>query len=113
MELKDWLTLAAGSFIQHIPQLLVIAAGLVFCVLKLKKSPQASRVALAGLIILFFTQIVGVFLPALFTRIMLSYRDNAQSVGLVNMTIGFIYSLVSAIGLGAVIYAVWIGRNAK
>lgn len=113
MDLKDWFTIAAGSFIQHIPQLLVITAGIVFCIFNLKKFRQASRIALAGLIILFLTQIVGVFLPALFTQIMLSYRDNTQTMGLVNMSIGFIYSLISAVGLGAVIYAVWIGRNAE
>lgn len=111
MEITNWISLVGGSFFQHIPQFLVIIAGLVFCFSNLKKFPQASRTAIVGLIILFLMNIVGMLLPAIYTYFTISMRESARNVGYFSMIIGFFYSLISAAGLGLLIYAVWIGRK--
>jgi len=111
MEMTNWISLVGGSFFQHIPQFLVIAAGLAFGLSNLRKFPRASRTAIAGLIILFLMNVVGMFLPAIYTYFAVSMRESARNVGYFSMIIGFFYSLISAVGLGLVIYAVYIGRN--
>ena len=111
MDMTNWLTVIGGSFVQQLPHLLVTIAGLIFCFLNLKKFPRASRTALIGLIILLLTHIAGMFLPALYTYLMISARESARNVGYLTVVIGFFYSLISAAGLGLVIYAVWLGRK--
>lgn len=110
-DIGSWLSLVGGSFVQHLPQFIVIIGGLAFCFINRQKFPQASRTAIIGLIILFFMNIVGIFLPAIYTYLMVSARESARNIGYFTMIIGFFYSLLSAFGLGFVIYAVWIGRN--
>lgn len=111
MDLTNWATIIGGSFFQQLPYFLVTIAGLIFSFLNLKKFPRASRMAMIGLIILLFMHIVGVFLPALSTYLIISARESARNVGYFSMVVGFFYSLISAVGLGLVIYAVWIGRK--
>lgn len=113
MEITSWISLVGGSFVQHLPQFLVIIAGLAFCFLNLKKFPQTSRTAAVGLIILFLMNIVGMFLPAIYTYLMVSACESSQNIGYLTMIIGFFFSLMNAVGLGLVIYAVWIGRKSE
>ncbi len=111
MDISNWLSLVGGSFVQHIPHLLVIGLGLVFCFLKLKNFPKASRTAMIGLAILFIINLIGIFLPAIFVQISYSFRDDISTVGIINFAVGFIFSLIGAVGLALVIYAVWLGRD--
>lgn len=111
LSMTNWISLVGGALVQQIPNFLVICAGLAYCFLNLRKSPKASKTALIGLLILFFVHIAALFLPVIFTQMAFSMRDNIQTVGMLNMAIGFVYSLIGAVGLGFVIYAVWIGRK--
>ena len=111
MDMTNWATLIGGSFFQQLPHFLVTIAGLIFSFLNLKKFPRASRMAMIGLIILLLMHIVRIFLPALSTYLIISAGESARNAGYFSLIIGFLYSLISAVGLGLVIYAVWVGRN--
>lgn len=111
MDMTNWLTILGGSFVQQFPYLLVTIAGLIFSFLNLKKFPRASRTAMIGLIILLLTHIVGMFLPAIYTYLAISARESARNIGYLTVIVGFFFSLISAAGLGLVIYAVWLGRK--
>lgn len=113
MEILYWFSLVGGAFVQQLPYLLVIGAGLIFSFSKLDKYPKAAKFSLIGLAILFVTHFAGLFLPAIFTQVMMSNRDNMQTIGFINLVIGFVFSLAGAVGLGLVIYAAWMGRNSE
>jgi hypothetical protein len=105
------LRLIGGAFIQRLPEFLVIFAGLAFCFFNRKKSPAASRPALAGLIVLLIINITGIFLPVLFTQMARSFQGNLTTYEIISVGVGFAFSLVGSIGLGLIIYAVWTGRK--
>lgn len=109
--MTNWAAIIGGSFIQQLPHFLVTIAGLIFSFSNLKKFPRASRTAMIGLMILLLTNIVGIFLPALSTYLMISARSSVRNIGYLNVVVGFFYSLISAVGLALVVYAVWLGRD--
>lgn len=109
--MTNWAAIIGGAFFQQLPHFLVTVAGLIFSFLNLEKFPRASRTAMIGLIILLLMHIAGVFLPAFSTYLIISARENARNVGYFSLVVGFFYSLISAVGLGLVIYAVWLGRK--
>lgn len=111
MDMTNWAMIIGGSLFQQLPHLLVAIAGLIFSFLNLKKFPRASRTAMIGLIILLLAHIAGIFLPALSTYLIISARESARNAGYLTTVIGFFYSLICAVGLGIVIYAVWLGRK--
>jgi hypothetical protein len=111
IDLGNFLSITGGAFLQRLPMLLVILAGLAFCFFNLKTSPAASRMTLIGLIILLISNIVSVFLPVLFTQMALSYRDDLMTYGIISIAVGFVFSLIGSIGLGLIIYSVWVGRK--
>lgn len=111
--MQNWLSIIGSSLVVHLPMILVIGVGIFFCFSNLQKHPKAARTALIGLFILLFVHFIGIFLPAIYTWISLSMRGNWTAYGFITIISGFIVSLIGAVGLGLVIYAVWKEREPR
>lgn len=99
------------SFIAVLPQLLVIIAGIVFCFFNMAKSPQAGKFALSGLGVMLLMILFGLAFSYVQVQLPLWYRDSYQTIGYINFAVGTARSIFWSVGLGLILYAVWVGRS--
>ena len=111
MELNQLLYLLMTSLLRQLPQFIVLIVGIVMCFSNRAKAPKASKMALAGLIILFMTDLLGTAIFLFQVYMPLWLNTSMQTVGYVNFAVGFVLSIIAAGGLGLIIYAVWTERN--
>ena len=105
------ISLLIGSFFQRLPELIVILAGSVFCFFNMKKAPAASRLTLIGLMILLIINLTSVFIPLITTRLVTAYHDDLTTYAMINIALGFVFSLIGSAALGLIISSVWLGRK--
>lgn len=111
METQQVLYLLLIAFTRQLPQFIVIIIGIVLCFSNRAKSPKASKIALSGLLILLLTYFLGValFLIQIYLPILMNKSGNEAVY--ISSALGILFSLLPAIGLGLIIYAVWAGRD--
>lgn len=111
MEFQQIAYFVFSSIIRQLPQLIVIVIGLFLCFSNRAKYPKASKMALGGLFILLVSQILGTALFLFQVYLPLWYRDSYEKVGYINFAAGTLLSIITAAGLGLIIYAVWAERG--
>lgn len=111
MDIQHTIILLLNAFVRSLPQFVVIGIGIFLCFSNRAKYPKASKTALGGLIVLLVSDLLGLLAFVLQVYLPLWLEGAYQTAAYIGFVIGFILSAISAIGLGLVIYAVWIERR--
>lgn len=103
-----------SSLAVMLPQLIVIIIGIIFAVTNFSKTPQASKLAIAGLGIMFLIGILGLVVTAIQINLPGWYGTQSYAtISNVSTAVRFVLNIIWAAGLGLLIYSVWSGRNEK
>lgn len=111
METSQMLYLLLTSFARQLPYFLILIVGIVLSFSNRAKFPRAGNMALAGLFILLFTDVIGTVVYLVQIYLPIWFHTSYETVGYIGFAIGFVLSLISALGLGLVTYAIWTDRN--
>lgn len=111
METQQVAYLLLSSIVRQLPEIIVLIIGLVWCFSNRAKYPKAGKIALGGLFILLASRILGTAIFLLQVYLPVWYRDSYQTFSYINFAVGILFSIVSAAGLGLIIYAVWAERD--
>ena len=111
MEIRQVLYLLLTGFIRQLPQFIVLITGIALCFSNRAKYPKASRIALGGLFILLITDLIGIAIFLFQVYLPFWTSGSAKAFGYINFAVGIVFSIISAGGLGLIIYAVWTERD--
>lgn len=99
------------TIVRGLPQLIVIGFGIFLCLSNRAKYPKASKTTLGGLIILLVATLLGLGASIFSVYSMVWFRDSFNAVSYATFAVSVLLSVISAVGLGLVIYAVWTERG--
>ena len=110
MEGYDYLRIVFVQTIYHLPIFIILIVGLALSLIRYRKYPKVSLIVAIACITLFLLNVVSIFLPVLTTYL---YRggQNINSVTYLSYFLNFLVSLLSAAGIGLLIFAVWRERS--
>jgi hypothetical protein len=111
METSSLIYFILTNLAGEIPRLIVIFAGFVYCFSKWSRYPKAGKTAFAGLLILFLLIFLGLIASVVQVQMTYWRTISFESIGYFNFALRFLLNVISAIGLGLIIYAVWLGRD--
>lgn len=101
------------TFARLLPQFIVLGFGIFLCFSNRAKYPRAAKTALGGLIILLITTLLGFIANILTVYSTVWFRASFNAVSYVSFAVSILLSVISAVGLGLLIYAVWAERERK
>jgi hypothetical protein len=93
--------------------MIVIILGIIFSFVKWSKYPKASKLALAGLGILFFTSLLTLGLTVVRVQLPSWLDGDYKMMSYINIGIGIFVIVIWTIALSLLIFAVWAGREEK
>ncbi len=111
MDATQTLYFIATFLLTVTPQLLVILFGLILCFYNWSKVPKVSKRACAGLVIMLLTTLTGVVISAIATQMTFWYRDSIQNISFADVGIHAVLNILWSVGLGILIYTVWVDRG--
>ncbi len=111
MESTQILYIVLGNLVTQIPVIIVLIIGIIFSFVKWSKHPKVAKIALGGLVILFFTVLLSLGLSFLRVQLPFWVNGNYELVSYINVGIGLIENFIWTIGLALLVYAVWVGRK--
>lgn len=100
-----------GNLVVMLPQLIVIIIGIIFAFTKFSRTPQVSKLAIAGLGIMLLIGISGLVVTAIQLQLPSWLGMSLTTVSSIMTAVRLILNIVWAVGLGLLIYSVWVGRN--
>ena len=103
------------SYLEQLPTILALLAGIVFAITRWKQYPRIAMVVVIALVFLFlhliiFTIVYNV-VPRWFIRSSGGYEDIRTVIDRVYLVIGLISNAVAAIGFGLLLAAVFMRRR--
>ncbi len=101
----------ATNLLTVTPQLLVFLFGIILCISKWSNTPKASKMAFIGIVIMFLMTLAGVIFSVIQFQLAFWSSDFIQSSAYINVGVRSVLSILWSVGLGLLIYAVWIGRE--
>lgn len=102
-----------SSLAVMLPHLIVIIIGIIFAFTNFSRTPQASKLALAGLGIMLLIGILGLVVTAIQINLPMWLGMQFTTVSYISTAVRFVLNIIWAVGLGLLIYAVWAGRSEK
>ena len=112
MEIMELLQVILSGLIWKLPIFIVLFAAAIYCVINFSKYPKVNRIALSGILILLVLDVLGLFLPILHAYLFKHY-GTGNVFSYVNSAVSLVMSIVYAVGLSMILYAVWVNRNQK
>ncbi len=113
MESTQIVYMLIGNLVSQLPQMIAIIVGIIIAFMKLSKHPKASKFALAGLGILFFSNLLSLGFSVVRVQLPSLLDGNYQLAGYIYAGINVFFSLVWTLALGLLIFAIWTGREEK
>lgn len=113
MDATETIYFIFSSVLSWLPQLLVLIGSMVFCLSQMSKNPRAGKMALTGLAVMLLTAILGIGLSWVQANLTFWMRDNLQKVGYIILAFNLVQGAIWSIGLGILVYAVFVGRDEK
>lgn len=101
-----------SSLAVMLPQMIVLIIGIIFSFTNWSRTPQASKMALIGLGIMLLINFLGLGVTVIQVQLPLWYgAQSYTTIAYVNTAVRFVLNVAWAVGLGLLIYAVWVGRS--
>jgi hypothetical protein len=110
METAEFLRIIFGSLVYQLPIFIVLSIGIIYCIITFFKHPKTNRWALGGLLVMFALDIVNLFNPVWNIYFFRTYGSSGV-FGYITYLIGFVLSMIFAVGLGMILYAIWANRT--
>lgn len=93
------------------PLYLVWLVGAIVALTKLKSHPQVAGLALGGLGVFFLSSLAGLVVRVFYIRSLIESGTSAADIGSSMLVVGILQTLVSMIGWGLLLAAIFVGRS--
>ncbi|MDQ2746410.1 MAG: hypothetical protein M3T96_04015 [Acidobacteriota bacterium] len=110
METADVLRILFSSALYKLPILIVAVGGIIFAATNYSKNPSVNRRVIGGLIMLLAADVFSLLIPFLNLYIYRNYGVQSYFIYF-GYLVGTLIAVVSAVGVGLILLAVWTQRK--